>query len=101
MKLGMEVGLGPDHTVLYGDPVPPLPKGAQPPIISPCLLWPKTAGWIKMPLDTEVDLSPGNIVLDGDPASPPLKKPLLTFWSMYCGQTPGEIKMPLGMEVGL
>jgi len=28
MKLGIRVGLGPDHTVLYGDPAPPR-KGAQ------------------------------------------------------------------------
>jgi len=35
---GMEVVLGPDHTVLDGDPAPP--KGAQPPIFGPCLLWP-------------------------------------------------------------
>jgi len=30
MKLGMQVGLGPSHTVLDGDPAP-LPKGEQPP----------------------------------------------------------------------
>jgi len=29
MKLGMQVGLVPDHIVLDGDP-PPSPKGAQP-----------------------------------------------------------------------
>jgi len=29
MKLGIEVGLGPGHTVLDGDPAPP--KEAQPP----------------------------------------------------------------------
>jgi len=39
MKLGVQVGLGPGHIVLGGDP-PPLPKGAQPPIFGPCLLWP-------------------------------------------------------------
>jgi len=27
MKLGMQVGLGPGHTVLDGDPAPPPPKG--------------------------------------------------------------------------
>jgi len=31
MKLGMQVGLGPGHAVLDGDPGSP-PKGAQPPI---------------------------------------------------------------------
>ena len=45
MTLGLQVGLGPGHIVLGGDPAPPLPqKGAQPPIFSPCLLWPN--GWM-------------------------------------------------------
>jgi len=43
MKLGVQVGLGPDHIVLYGDPVP-RPKGAHPPIFDPYLLWPN--GWM-------------------------------------------------------
>ena len=38
MPLGMEVGLGPGHIVLGEEPAPP--KGAQPPIFGPCLLWP-------------------------------------------------------------
>jgi len=38
MKLGTEVGLGPSHNVLDGDPAPP--KEAQLPIFGPCLLWP-------------------------------------------------------------
>jgi len=42
IKLGMQVGLGPVHTVLDGDPAPP--KGAQPPIFGPCLLYPN--GWM-------------------------------------------------------
>jgi len=29
----------------------------------------QTAGWIKMPLDTEVNLGPGDVVLDGVAAS--------------------------------
>jgi len=40
--VGMEVGLGPGHIVLDGDPAPP--KGSQSPIFGPCLLWPN--GWI-------------------------------------------------------
>jgi len=36
--LGMQVGLG--HTVLDGDPPPPLLKGHSPPIFSPYLLRP-------------------------------------------------------------
>jgi len=39
MPLGTKVGLGPGRIVLHGDPAP-LPKGAQPPIRGPCLLWP-------------------------------------------------------------
>ena len=30
MKLGMQVGLGPDHIVLHGDPAPLPPKGHSP-----------------------------------------------------------------------
>jgi len=51
----------------------------------------------------EVGLDPSDIVLDGNPAPPPHKKvqspPFLAH--VYCGQTAGWIKMPLGMEVGL
>ena len=43
-KLGMEVGLGPSHIVLDGDPLPPSLKGAQPTIFGLCLLWPN--GWM-------------------------------------------------------
>jgi len=39
MPLGTEVGLGPGHTVLDGDPTLP-PKGLNTPIFVPCLLWP-------------------------------------------------------------
>jgi len=69
MKLGMEVGLGPGHIVLDGHP--PSPKGTQPQILGPSLLWPN--GWKnQMPLGTQVGLGPGDIVLDGDPV--PTKK---------------------------
>jgi len=45
MKLGMQVGLGPDHNVLDGDPAPPSQRGtAQSPIFVPYLLWPNC--WI-------------------------------------------------------
>jgi len=44
MKLGMQVGLGPGHIVLGGDPAPPPQKGVRAPqIFGPCLLWPN--GW--------------------------------------------------------
>jgi len=55
-----------------------------------------------MSLDTEVGLSPGDFVLDGDIA-PPKKRGHSDQFSVhiYCGQTAGWIKMPLGTEVGL
>ena len=40
MKLGMQVGLGPGHIVLGGDPAPPPLKGLSPPIFGPYLLRP-------------------------------------------------------------
>ena len=55
-----------------------------------------------MPLDMDVGLSPGDFVLDGEPV------PLLDNGAepkflahVYCGQTAGWIKVPLGMEVNL
>jgi len=42
MKLGVEVGLGLRQIMSDRDPAPP--KGAQPPIFGPCLLWPN--GWM-------------------------------------------------------
>jgi len=69
VKLDTEVGLGPGHIVLDGDPAPP--KGAyHSPQFSAHVCCGQTAGWIKMPLGTEVGLGSGDIVLDGEPASP-------------------------------
>ena len=70
MKLDIEVGLGPGHIVLDGDPAPTPKTGtAPPPIFGLCLLC-QTASWIKMPLGTGVGLGPGDIALGGDPAPP-------------------------------
>jgi len=44
IKLGVQVGLGPGHIVLDGDPARRLPKGQSPPIFGPYLLWPN--GWM-------------------------------------------------------
>ena len=57
-----------------------------------------------MPLYTEVGLIPGDFMLDGDPT--PLSKkgtepPPQFSANVYCGQTAGWIKMPLGTEVNL
>ena len=53
---GMEIGLGPGHIALDGDPAPQ--KGAQqPPIFGPCLLWPN--GW----MDQDATLYAGRLQL--------------------------------------
>ena len=41
MKLDMEIGLGPDHFVLDGDPARPK-RGTASPLFGPCLLWPNS-----------------------------------------------------------
>jgi len=64
MPLGIEVGLGPGHTVLNGDPASPPRKGAYSQFSAHGCCG-QTAGWIKMPLSMEVGLGPGDIVLDG------------------------------------
>ena len=63
MPLGAEVGLGPGHIVLDGDPAPP--KNGHSPYFSPHVYCGQTAGLIRMPLGTVVDLGQGHIVLDG------------------------------------
>jgi len=64
----MQVGLGPGHIVLDGDPAPPPPKGGGAPQFSAHICCGQMAGWIKMPLDMEEELGPGDFVLDGNPA---------------------------------
>jgi len=85
MKLGMQVGLGPGHIVLDGDPVSPLPKGHSPPIFGPYPLRPngcidQDATWYG-----GIGLGPGNFVLDGDPVPLPKKgaEPPKIFWPMF------------------
>jgi len=58
MKLGMQIGLGPGHIVLDGDPAPPPQKGAESPQLLTCVCCGQMAGWIKMPLGTEIGLGP-------------------------------------------
>ena len=66
MLLCTEVGLGPGHNVLDGDPALPLPpkKGHNSPQFSAYVYCGQTGGRIKMPLGTEQGLGPGHIVLD-------------------------------------
>jgi len=75
MALGMEVGLGPGHILLDGDPAPPPKKVADRPLSIVA-----KRRWIKMPLGTEVGLHPGYIVLDA--ACPPQKGTAPNFWPM-------------------
>jgi len=72
MALGMEMGLGPCHIMLDGDPDPLPQKGGRTPSpFSAHFYCGQTAGCIKMSLGMEVGLSPGDFVLDGDPAALP------------------------------
>ena len=61
MALGMEVGLGPAHIVLDGEPAPLPQKGTEHPIFGPFYCR-QTAECIKMPLGMDVGLSPGDFV---------------------------------------
>jgi len=67
MKLGMQIGLGPGHIVLDGDPAPSPPRGGRSPtIFGPYLLWPNC--WMnQMPLGMEVRLGPGDLVFQLPP----------------------------------
>jgi len=46
MKRGLQVGLGPGHIVLDGDPASPPQKGAEPPQFSAHICCGQMAGWI-------------------------------------------------------
>ena len=56
-----------------------------------------------MPLGMEVGLGPVDFVFDGDPdTSRKRAHPPAQFLAhVYCGQTAGWIKMPLGTEVNV
>jgi len=71
MKHGMDVGLGPGHIVLDGDPAPP-PKGAQP---LPNFRTMSQTGGFKMSFGIEEGPRLGHIVLDGNAAPSPREPP--------------------------
>jgi len=73
IKRSMQVSLGPGHTVLYGDPSAPSPKGHSPAKFSAHICCVQMARWMKMPLGMEVGLDPSDIVLDWDRAPHPQK----------------------------
>jgi len=98
IKLGTEVGSGPGHIVLDGNPAPP--KGYSPQF-SAHVLWPN--GWMDQnatwyggrPRPRRHCARWGPPQRGGGVQQPP-------FRPMYYGQTmAGRIKMPLGTEVGL
>jgi len=104
MSVGMELGLGSGDFVLHGDPAsPPKKGGSEPPIFSPCLLWPN--GWMDAVGTWHGGRpQPGDFVSDGD--QPPLRQkgadsPPQFSAHFYCGQTAGCIKMPLDADVDL
>ena len=101
--LGMEMGLGPRHIVLHGDPAPLPKKGTEPPIFHPFLLSPN--GWMHQDATWYGGRPrPSDFVFDGDPATPRTEgAPTTTQFlaHVYCGQTAGWMKTPLGTEVDL
>jgi len=81
MKLGMQVGLGPGHIVLDGDPAPPPQRGTAPQF-SAHICCGQVAAWIKI-LGMELGLGPGDFVLDGDSAPPSSNPPPTNFRLMF------------------
>jgi len=99
MKVGVQVGLGPGHIVLEGDPAPPPYRGTAPHIFAPYLLWPN--GWVNQD---------GTWHGGGSESKPhcatwgaPKKGGRGPHFSanFHCGQTAGWIKMPLGIVVSV
>ena len=114
--LGTELDLGAGHIVLDGFPAIRERGTAPPPLLGPCLLWPRspisaaaellllyqTAGYIKMRLGMDVDFSPDDFALDGERTLLAKKGRTPQFSAHVCyGQTAVWIKMPFGMEVCL
>jgi len=78
IQLGTEVGLILGDCVTWGHSSPPL-KGHRPPILGPCVLWPK--GWMDQHATWYggIGLSQGDIVLDGDQVLPQKRAQLPIF----------------------
>jgi len=101
MALGMELGLGPGHIVLDGDPAPPQ-KGPKAHQFSAHVCCGQTAAWIKMPLSTEVGPAYATLcsMWTHLPSPNGAQTPQFSV-NVRCGQTAGWTKMSLGMEIGL
>jgi len=90
MPLGREAGLGSSDIMLDRGPNSPPQKETEPPIFSPCLLWP--SGWMHQ-----------DATARWGPRPPPPKKgaqPSI-FRPSLLWPNAKWIKMPLGREVGL
>jgi len=102
MPLGMEVGLGPGHIVLDGDPASPPPKGSGALNFRPISV---VAKWLYDQDATWQGGRPqpkGHCVRWGPSSPSPKRGRSLQFSAhVYSGQTAGWIKMALGTEVGL
>ena len=102
----MQVGFGPGHIVLDGDPAPLLQRGKAPTQFSVHICCGQMAAWIKMPCTWYGARSqPRQLCVRWKPRSTFPKKgaepPVQFSAHFYCGQTVACIKMALGMEVGL
>ena len=71
-KLGVQVGLGPAHSVIDGDTAP-LPQRGTAPNFWPTYVVAKWLDGLRCHLVYGVGLGLGKFVLDGDPALPPEK----------------------------
>ena len=97
----VQVGLGPGHIVLDGEPPPRHQKGHSPTIFGPCLLWPN--GWMDQdaiwyrgrPQSTPhcVSQGPSSSPRKGH-SSPPLFSPCL-LWPRSPISATGEFLFPL------
>jgi len=102
MAFGMEVGLGPSHIMLDGDPASLPKKGTEPPIFGPLLLSPN--GW----MDQDGTWyggkpQPRRLCVRWGPSFPSTKGAQSPQFSanVHCGQTTEWTKVALGMEVDL
>jgi len=109
MKLGMQVGLGPGHIMLHGEPAPFTQRGGAAQFLAHVYCG-QTAACVKMPLGTQVGFGrkasayvrPARRCVRWGLSSPPIKGHSPQFSAnVRCGQAVGLTKMPLGMEVGL
>ena len=102
MKLGTQVGLGPGHIVLDGNPAPP-PQRAEAPSFRPICVVAKWLHGSRCHLVWRQASAQMTLCQMRTPIALPKKgAEHPKFWvHIYCGQTAGWIKMPLGTEVGL